>query len=73
MSHISKIPRTEQFYSGTDDDIQIQPQHINTGHRQPMKMRMYNQHNSHAEQADQDDQKNGFGTEIPSKFLSGFK
>ena len=35
VSHFKKIPRPEQFDSDTDDDIQIQPRHINTGHRQP--------------------------------------
>ena len=37
VSHFKKIPRPEQFDSDTDDDIQIQPRHINTGHRQPHK------------------------------------
>ena len=34
VSHVKKIPRPEQFDSDTDDDIQIQPRHINTGHQQ---------------------------------------
>ena len=29
VSHLKKIPRPEQFDSDADDDIQIQPRHIN--------------------------------------------
>ena len=34
-SHFTKILRLEQFDSDTDGDIQSQPRHTNTGHRQP--------------------------------------
>ena len=74
VSHCKKIPRPEQFDSDTDDDIQTQPRHINTGHRQP--------HEANVQvQPAQQQRRTGrirrpterFGHEIPSKFLSDFK
>ena len=73
ISHFKKIPRPEQFDSETDDDIQIQSRHINTGHRRP--------HEDENVQPAQQPRRTGrtilptewFGHEIPSKFLSDFK
>ena len=72
LSHFKKIPRPEQFDSDTEDDIQIQPRHINTGHKQP--------HEANG-QPEQQPRRAGrirrpterFGHEIPSKLLSDFK
>ena len=74
VSHFKKIPRPEQFDSDTDDDIQIKPRHINTGHRQP------HQANVQVQPAQQP-RRTGrirrpterFRHEIPSKFFSDFK
>ena len=73
VSHFKKIPKPEQFDSDTDDDIQIQPRHINIGHQQP--------HEDENVQPAQQPRRTGrarrpterFGHEIPSKFLSDFK
>ena len=67
VSHFKKIPRPEQFDSDTDDDIQIQPRHINTRHRQPHEANGQPAQ-QHAEQAEQDDQQNG----LDMKFLLNF-
>ena len=71
VKHLKKRP--EQFDADTNDDIHIQPRHINTGHRQPHK-------DENVQPAQQPRRTGGtrrptkrFGTEIPSKFLSGFK
>ena len=65
------MPRSEQF--DLDSDIQIQPRHINTGQQQSHE----NQNVQPAQQPRRTSRTRQpterFGTEITSKFLSGFK